>query len=133
MYTVIEGILNSSWLWGGVLICGAFLYLRLLEANRKARLKRSSGPPRPIVAFVVIFSFSFLMGLVKIRFHAWRHTTLSSWALISLLLASFAAYRESSRRKQKSPTTHLPVAKSPITLIEKECRPARSATASSPK
>jgi hypothetical protein len=99
MHTFIEGIADSPWLWGGILIC-AFLYLWLLDAKTKKHLKPSSGKPHPIVAFVFIFSLSFFIGLLKIRFHAWTHTTPSSWALISLVLASFAAYRESSRCKR---------------------------------
>src|SRR5438045_1586901 len=97
MHTLIESILCSPWPWGGVAIC---VLLLLWDEKRKTRSKPSSQPPRPIAAFVLIFSFSFFMGLLKIRFHAWRHTTPSWWALISLLLASFAAYRESSKCKQ---------------------------------
>jgi hypothetical protein len=97
MHTLIESILCSPWLWGGIVIG---VLLLLWDEKRKTRLKPSSQHLRPIAVFVFIFSLSFFMGLLKIKFHAWRHTTPSSWALISLLLASFAAYRESSRCKQ---------------------------------
>ncbi|HEV3510565.1 MAG TPA: hypothetical protein VGS05_02605 [Candidatus Sulfotelmatobacter sp.] len=101
MHTIITSVSVSPWLWGGVAISVILLWLR--EAKRQPDRKLTERP-RPIGAFAFIFSLSFFLGLLKIKFLAWRYTTPSSWALMSLLLASFAAYREWSKQKPKSPT-----------------------------
>lgn len=102
MYTIIANITVSLWLWGGILTSVVLLWL--LEARREPN-RRLPNRPRPIAAFLFLFSLSFFGGLLKIRFHAWTHTSPSSWALMSLPVALFAAYREWSKRYEPKPPT----------------------------
>jgi hypothetical protein len=81
---------------GGIAISVVLLWRR--EARRTPGGKLSEGP-RPMAAFVFLFSLTFCLGLLKIKFYAWRYTTPGSWALVSLLLASFAAYQAWSTHK----------------------------------
>src|SRR5258707_12642681 len=52
--------------------------------------------PRPITAFLFVFSLSFLVGLLQFKFLGY-HTPPSVCALFSLAGASLAAYLEKSR------------------------------------